>query len=471
MKIVFVVIVVLVACATVRGLTVVQNTSTPEGIVSTARAFLSGELMQGTKWNKPFFAFRPSLPGSKYGASSWLWDQSAQMTVLSRLNVTEAVLCLRTMLQWQDASGFIPEIVNWGDQTLAQEAAFEAYYGNQQITPITRSPVLGFALAAMVGAVQTQSDKAALISEFLGPIVRYNDWWLRTRDPFDIGLVSIVHSWESGMDASPAYDEAYGLKTAQPWFLELYPRFVELCLEYHAAFNWNLDEIVNRNGTGTNTFMDYFSVYDTSVNSILAGSYRLASDLASAAGDASLAQHCKRRQLALESAIVANLWLPSENRFASALYARNGQLFPARAETAQSLFPLLLATLPSSMVSSIVASQLTNSSRFWLNFPVPSVSAADAAFQPDFGVNGDLMWRGPTWPVQTWYVLQGLLLHNETGVAHALFSRWLAVVTKSGIFEQYQPITGTTFGPEGLSMSLLIADAVCAFIPGTSGCN
>jgi hypothetical protein len=64
-----------------------------------------------------------------------------------------------------------------------------------------------------------------------------------------------------------------------------------------------------------------------------------------------------------------------------------------------------------------------------------------------------------------------LLLHNETGVAHALFSRWLAVVTKSGIFEQYQPITGTTFGPEGLSMSLLIADAVCAFIPGTSGCN
>jgi glycogen debranching enzyme len=115
--------------------------------------------------------------------------------------------------------------------------------------------------------------------------------------------------------------------------------------------------------------------------------------------------------------------------------------------------------------------QLLNASKFWLNYPIPSVSASDPAFQPHFGVAGDLMWRGPTWPVQTWYVLQGLTLHNQTAVAQALFSKWLAVVTKTGIFEQYQPITGAPFGPDGLSMSLLITDAICTFLPRTAGCE
>lgn len=450
---------------------VTQNVSTPAGIVATTAAFLDAELMQGSKWGKPFFAYRPSLPGSKYAASAWLWDQGAQMTVLARLNVSKAVLCMRTMLQWQDGSGFIPEIVNWGDQSLTQEAAAEIYYGNLQTTPITQSPVLGFALAAMVDAAPTASTKAAIVNEFLTPLVRYGDWWLRTRDPFDIGLVAIVHSWESGMDASPAYDEAYGVSNPQPSFLDLYSRFVELCVEYHLRFDWNLDNIVNRNGTGSSTIQNYFSVYDTSVNSILAGSFRQLSRLAALVGDTAQAQHCKQQQLALERAIIANLWLPSQNRFASAIYARDGALKYARAETAQSLFPLLLETLPPALVGSIVASQLTNSSRFWLNFPVPSVSAADPAFQPNFGVAGDLMWRGPTWPVQTWYVLQGLLLHNQTSVAAALFGKWLAVVTKTGIFEQYQPITGASFGPDGLSMSLLITDAICTFLPATAGCN
>lgn len=445
-----------------------QNVSSPEAIVATSRAFLEAEEMSGTKWGKTFFAYRPSLPGSKYGAAAWLWDQGAQMTVLSRLNVTKAVLCFRTMLQFQDANGFIPEEIYWGRTRFDQELVEELMFGNVQFTPITQSPVLAFALRAMVNAAPTSAAKTAIINEFLGPLVRYYDWWLRTRDPFGVNLVSIVHSWESGLDASPAYDEAYNVPP-QPAFLELYSRFVELNLVYHAVFDWNMTKIVNRHGT-VGSFETYFSVFDTSVNCILAGGYKIASELATMIGDTATSQHCKQKQLTMEKAIIGRMWLPNENRFASALYARKGALLPARAETAQSLFPLLLETLPPQIVNSIVTTQLTNSSRFWLNFPVPSVSVSDPAFQPNFGVAGDLMWRGPTWPVLTWYVLQGLQLHNQTAVAKALFGRWLAVVKQSGIFEQYQPITGSTFGPPGLSMSLLITDAICEYLPSTTGC-
>jgi hypothetical protein len=357
-----------------------QNTSTPEGIVATSAWFLSQEQMVGTKWGKPFFAFRPSLPGSKYGANGWLWDQGAQMTVLARLNVTKAVLCFRTMLQFQDASGFIPEEVYWGGSRLDNELVEELMYGNVQFTPITQSPVLAFALRAMVNAAPTPAAKAAIVNEFLAPLVRYYDWWLRTRDPLGVGLVSIVHSWESGLDASPAYDEAYGVPP-QPSFLELYSRFVELNLFYHAEFDWDMTQIVNRNGS-VGTFQTYFSVYDMSINCILAGGYKIARDLAASAGDAALSQHCKQRQVALEQAIISKMWLPNENRFASALYARDGVLRAARAETAQSLFPLLLESLPSGTVDTIVTSQLTNASRFWLNFRCRASAPPIRRFSP-----------------------------------------------------------------------------------------
>ena len=51
----------------------------------------------------------------------------------------------------------------------------------------------------------------------------------------------MIHGWESGLDASPAYDEAYGVyvtKVNQSSYAELYPRFTELIEAYNFAFRW-----------------------------------------------------------------------------------------------------------------------------------------------------------------------------------------------------------------------------------------
>jgi hypothetical protein len=47
--------------------------------------------------------------------------------------------------------------------------------------------------------------------------------------------------------------------------------------------------------------------------------------------------------------------------------------------------------------------------------------------------------------------------------AKDLAMRWVTMVQKNGIFEQYHPETGATFGPPGLSMSLLIVDILYKF--------
>ena len=42
-------------------------------------------------------------------------------------------------------------------------------------------------------------------------------WWADSRDVDGNGLVSIIHGWESGMDASPAYDDALHVGVAALW--------------------------------------------------------------------------------------------------------------------------------------------------------------------------------------------------------------------------------------------------------------
>lgn len=69
-----------------------------------------------------------------------------------------------------------------------------------------------------------------------------------------------------------------------------------------------------------------------------------------------------------------------------------------------------------------------------------------------------LLWRGPTWPILTWFVMEGLHQHSYDVVANELLERWLRLYRQSGIWEQYNPDTGEGLGTEGLGMSTLIVD-------------
>lgn len=40
----------------------------------------------------------------------------------------------------------------------------------------------------------------------------------------------------------------------------------------------------------------------------------------------------------------------------------------------------------------------------------------------------------------------------------AVMDRWLALYIETGIWEQYNPLTGANYGVEGLGMSTLIVD-------------
>jgi len=73
------------------------------------------------------------------------------------------------------------------------------------------------------------------------------------------------------------------------------------------------------------------------------------------------------------------------------------------------------------------------------------------------------MWRGPTWPILNWFVMEGLHKHQIFDTLDALMDRWIALYQKSQVYEQYNPITGAPYGPAGLGMSSLIVDWIYRF--------
>ena len=75
-------------------------------------------------------------------------------------------------------------------------------------------------------------------------------------------------------------------------------------------------------------------------------------------------QHC----------ISDNVTSSHRQRYTSTYKTPEGHTVQTPVETVQTLFPLLLETTPPEQLD-IIVSHLTNSSKFWLPYPVPSVSA------------------------------------------------------------------------------------------------
>jgi hypothetical protein len=418
---------------------------------------------------KPFHYYRPAL--TKYGPEQWLWDSAAHMTAWSHRNVTNALLDMRTMLSMQRADGRVPEQLYWADG----DTSSALQYSEPCCADLTQMPVLPFALRAILNA-SAPGDVPALARELVPPLVAYFRWWRDTREVDKDGLVAILHGWESGLDASPAYDEAYGLPRTKLLnsslaVLELYPKFDELPVAYKARYAWNQSAILQRkqkpSGPAELLLDSWFIVKDVGVNSVLAAGWGVLADLAERGGlSPSVAAEARSEQARVGASIVRKMWDAGRGHFVTLYRDAAGAERAAEAETVQSLFPLLLPALPPSITAAVLAS-LKNTSKFWLPFPLPSAAADAAAFNPVFTKTIDLMWRGPTWAYPNWIVMEGLWQRQQAGtcgdvdcaaLGDEMLDRWLALYEQNGVWEMYNPVSGAGYGEEGLGMSTLIVD-------------
>src|SRR5271157_1104480 len=259
--------------------------SIPE-IIDGCYAHLESNLVEGDSWGKHYRFYKPA--NTKYGPHQWLWDSGFHMIAWSHRNPEYAVADLRTMLSIQQRNGFISEIVKWRGHPTSGERFSAKLYSRPEFVDLTQMPVLAWSLRAIWDATQDES----LLREFVPPLVRYWEWWLRERDPDGDRLVSIIHPWESGIDATPCYDPVH--RVHNPSFNRLYPKFLTLNLKHKLIARWNQQKILSK---------EWFNVEDVGVNSVYAAGWGVLADLA-AKYDESIAEHCQQRQQECEQAII-----------------------------------------------------------------------------------------------------------------------------------------------------------------------
>lgn len=425
--------------------------------IELAYQYLESHLLTGHRWGYHYHTYRPSL--TKYSATQWLWDSGAHMIIWSHRNVTNAILDLRTMLQMQHPNGFIPEQIYWGVNDTADEQSEWAMYGNIQQSNNTQMPVLAFSLRAIYQACSKleDCDNQAILTEFLNPLILYWDWWWNTRAVGPHGLVAILHSWESGLDASPLYDLPYNITNPMPSYANEYPKFPKLMKLYHFQYHWNQTLIFKDNTTTHRNSNAPWIVEDIGVNAVYARGWGILAELSRLGGEMEKWRKCRQMEQTITRNILQHSWQPDSNQFISFYKNSTTDTWqPIYTKTIQGILPILLTDLPDHIVKQLVYGQITNSSHFWTYFPLPSVSISEPSFNPVFSI--DLMWRGPTWGFTNWLVMEGLFHHGYHHIVMSILERWLTVVDSKGIYEMYNPLNGSTYGVEGLGMSCLFVD-------------
>jgi len=412
--------------------------SSVEEIIEASYGYLESNEVSGERWGKSYHFYKPAQ--TKYGPFQWLWDSGWHMIVWSHRNVENAIKDLESMLEFQQPNGFIPEMIYWGERSkFARFMDRFIGYSHEKYTDISQMPMLAYSLRAIYNATQD----IELLETYVPRLVEYFHWWERERDPDGDGLISIIHPWESGIDASPLYDPVWGLEN--PGFWQLYPKFLKTLRYYKKKVKWDQEKILEKT---------IFNVEDVGVNSVYAAGWGELAKLARLF-DPSLSSECAQKQQKFEQAILSKCWNPQRHQFIS-YYQTESAERPSNIQTIQSLFPLLLDSLPQKIEDALIE-DLTNPEKFWLPYPVPSVPKNEPTFNPE---ESRLLWRGPTWPCTTWLVMEGLLKHDHLILAKKILDRWIEMYKKNGIYEYHHPINGKGEGEEGLGMSLTIVDMI-----------
>ena len=362
----------------------------------------------------------------------WLWDSCFHAIVNTHLDPALAQDELETLVSRPVADGadqgMLPHMIYWS-------GGGTDLWGRDGRSTITQPPVIAYAVERVYAV--THDD--AFIRRVYPALRAYHDWWVRRRDPDGDGLVTLIHPWETGWDAAPAWDPLLGLRSpadaeSRAARMALVPRLA--ALDYNA-------EAVQAAGLFNVETCDLNALYLVSLDAMT----RLAARVAP--GDVATFE-ARREQTA--QAIQTKLWDERLGVYVDLAGADETPLPPGSAAA----FVPLFAGLPTPEQAARLVSHLSDPTQFWPAYPVPTVALTHPQFAPD------RYWRGSSWPHLNWMLALGLRRYGYTALADELTVRCLALVQHSGFWEYYNPLTGAGLGATPQSWTTLILDMLAA---------
>lgn len=388
-------------------------------------------------------SFRYTRPAPNTYEQQWLWDSCFHAIILRHFDPEMARDELLSVVahQFTDGpdAGMIPHMTYW-------RGGGRALWGQDDRSIITQPPLV--AVAAWL--VYQMTEDASLLERLYPPLTDYHAWFDRRRDPDGDHLVSLIHPWESGWDASPRWDGPMGL-SADPTDDDA-----------RAARLGLVDKLIARGCDAAALARDgLFHVEAADFNAIRAADLESLAKIAGALGHSADALNWQEQARAVQTAVQQKL-------------VRDGFVYdlsgpdetPLREQTAGAFVTLFGGCVTADTAAGLVEKLQTPD--WWPRYPVPTSPVSARLFRPD------RYWRGNVWLNVNWLIWAGLRRYGYDTLAGALAERSRALVGDShalareqgqpdaeaaaGFYEYFNPLTAAGHGSRPHSWSALVLD-------------
>jgi glycogen debranching enzyme len=393
-----------------------------------------------------------TVPADRLYPYQWNWDSAFAALGFATFDEARAWQEVTRLLDGQWDDGLVPHIV-------FHEASGDYFPGPEvwgtrrriATSGITQPPVLASAVRRIHDRARDRALAEASVAAIYPRLLAWHRWWEEARDPERTGLVAILHPWESGMDNSPAWDDAMArvprtttttirrrdtgfVDAAQRPHQEEYERYIHLVDLYRDA-KW--DPAAMWRATP-------FKVTDVAINAILqraeADLLALAAHYGSAADRDAIAARMAGRKRAF-----AALWNGVRRLYQPLDLVAGGRVDVA---ASSGFLPLY-----GGLAGAIEADAMIAEMRRWaerVTYAMPTVPADSPLF------DSRRYWRGPVWPIVSWMLAIGLREAGVDDLAERLRADTLALIMRGGFAEYFDARNGDGLGAASVSWTAAI---------------
>jgi len=359
----------------------------------------------------------------------WFWDSCFHAIILSYLDTAAAKAELLSLASKQFKNGMIPHMIYWEDP---HKYTFPSIpWGKHRTSSIVQPPMLAYA----TWAVHQKDPDKKFLSEMLPVIVKLHKYFLTIRDPYRHHLAGLVHPDESGEDNSPRFDSVLQLKPKQTIDANYHRRLIlvnryriqQFRIKKHMEkFHWVRD-------VPTNAILTVNLLYE----SLIAGELH------------EFNQATWARQQSEEVAAAMRKYMLEGN----VMWSTMGRNYHHIEVKTWAIFaPLFGNILTPEEAHRLVSGHLLNKKEFAARYSVPTVALNEPSFDPKG------FWRGPIWMATNWFIYLGLLNYGYEREAAKILEDSLMLVTKHGLREQFNPLTGEPMGAYNFTWGGLVLD-------------
>ena len=388
-----------------------------------------------------------TLPtNNKLYPAQWNWDSAFIALGYSYFNMDYAIKELETLLtgQWDD--GMIPHILFHDND--------ESYFPNRKTwecgnkissSGITQPPIIATIVKKILDQNKLDQGQMKKMETIVKKLKKYLDWFYNYRDTNKIGLVSIIHPWESGLDNSPIWDspldkvkieenlkyERRDLNVSKSENRPLkkdYDAYITLLNQFKKD-KYNPSKIVNES---------MFNVIDIGFNSIV---IRATKDLIEVGKIFNLNFSDLENKISLSEESLIKFYKEEEQSFFSYDF-KNHNLIKV---DAISNYFILFADLKNKEINNKIISKLKkyNSQREYF---FTTVNPKDKTFEET------RYWRGPVWINSNWIIYQGLI-NKDKNFSELLKNKTLELLENKKFHEYYNFKNGDCLGANNFSWS------------------